>query len=249
MAASFGRFSAKTCSHLILTARPRANYKAKMVTCLSESLIKETCYHFALIFAKLFTARRFSRKERFRKTLPLSTIFALFNENHHFHVFTRKWRLRWNVISSRKCKNRDFCAIPLLAVVNSRFSRKYHFWPLVARSKIDPATAAKKSEKKLYSGEFFLPEKFSTVIRYRSKNQHPTELKSPQKRAIFGPFVKPKLQLEADFWPKKLIFTKSVVKFDQITFVSALFDPTYVAIVTRPLFYSWRITVSLFLGP
>ena len=113
-------------------------------------------------------------------------------------------------ISSRE--NRDFRETPLLVVANSRFSWKNHFWPLVAVSKIDPATAAKKSRKNLHSEEFSLQKIFRPAFGYRSKNQHPTELKPPQKRAIFWPFLRPKLQQEVDFWPKLRKITKNVTK-------------------------------------
>ena len=77
-----------------------------MVTCLSETMLAETCYHFALIFAKLFTASRFSRKERIRKTLPLSTIVEPNRENCHFSPFGEKWRLRWNPRNFKIAKSR-----------------------------------------------------------------------------------------------------------------------------------------------
>ena len=79
-----------------------------MVTCLSNKPGTETCYHFVPFFAKLFTANRFLRKERIRKTLPLSTIFALLAKNRHFSPIGEKWRLRWNVTSSRPHKKSRF---------------------------------------------------------------------------------------------------------------------------------------------
>ena len=155
-----------------------------MVTCLSEIPHRETCYHFALIFAKLFTAAWFSRKDRNRKTLPLSTIFAPSRENRQFHPFGRNWRLRWKIFIFSNRENHDFSRFSRYPATSrgffTAFAKKTFLTTSSGVPKY-PTTAAKKKKEKLYSEEFFSPKKFSTTVRYRSKNWPQTELKPPQK--------------------------------------------------------------------
>ena len=174
-----------------------------MVTCLSEIPHRETCYHFALIFAKLLTASRFSRTRGFRKTLPLSTIFALLHENRHFSPFGEKWRLRWNLKKSQFAKITNFSRNPALAVANSRFSWENHFWPPVARYQNHPATAAKKKSKNFYSGEFFSPKKFFDCRPVSIKKSTLDWAKATSKKGHFWSFFETKTSTKSQILARK----------------------------------------------
>ena len=169
-----------------------------MVTCLFESPFGDTCYHFALIFAKLLTVSRFSQKERIRKILPLSTIFSLKHENHQFSPFGENWRLGWNQMISNHHKNCDFSRFSQNpATSRGKFTTfaKKPFLTTSSGIKKWPLYCGQKKKEKTLLWRVFLPQKKLIAERYRSKNRHPTELKPPQKSAIFGRFLRPKLRL------------------------------------------------------
>ena len=221
-----------------------------MVTCLSETCFRETCYHFGLIFAKLFTVARFSRKRRFRKSPPLSTIFRLNRENRYFRHLWRKWRLRWNLMNLEFRKNRDF----------SRFLRS----PATSRGKFTtfakisflatsslvlkwPRYCGQKMKGKTLLWRVFPLKKIFGRRAVSIKKATPDWDETTSKNGHFWPFLRPKLRLVTKFWPKNKNFRKNVTNLTKKAFVSALCRLTYVAIATRPLFYSWRLTVFLLL--